>query len=163
MMPNIGALLKEEIRRLAKKEARSLLASLRKDNARLKRTAAQFKRSLAALERHTRRLVAEADARLAEGVKVSLEEAAQVRIGAARIRALRKRLRLSQVELGRLLGVTGNTVLMWEKKTKLRLRDKAKAAVVAVLKLTAKEAKRKLELMAPKAVAKKRKGRRKKK
>ncbi|HOX08899.1 MAG TPA: hypothetical protein PK280_21065 [Planctomycetota bacterium] len=63
-MPNIGALLKEEIRRLAKREARSLMASLRKDNARLKRTAAQFKRSLAALERNTRRLVAEADARL---------------------------------------------------------------------------------------------------
>ena len=94
-MPNIGALLKEEIRRLAKKEARSLMASLRKDNARLKRTAAQFKRSLTALARHTRRLVAEADARLAEGVKVTIEEAAQVRLGAARIRALRKRLRLS--------------------------------------------------------------------
>ena len=154
-MPNIGALLKEEIRRLAKREARSLMASLRKDNARLKRTAAQFKRSLAALARHTRRLVAEADARLTEGVKVSLEEAAQVRLGAARIRALRKRLRLSQVELGRLLGVSGKTVLMWEKKSKLRLRDKAKAAVVAVLKLSAREAKRKLELMAPKPVAKK--------
>jgi DNA-binding transcriptional regulator YiaG len=163
-MPNIGALLKEEIRRLAKREARLLMASLRKDNARLKRTAAQFKRSLAALERNTRRLVAEADARLAEGVKVSPEEAAQVRLGASRVRALRKRLRLSQAELGQLLGVSPNTVFQWESKQgRLNLRDKTKAAIVAALKLSAKEAKRKLELMAPKPVAKKKaKGKRKK-
>lgn len=161
-MPNIGALLKEEIRRLAKKEARALLASIRKDNARFKRTAAEHKRRLARLERDNRRLVAESDARLAEGVKASPEEVAQARIGAARIRALRKRLRLSQAELGQLLGVSGKTVLTWEKQAKLRLRDKARAAIVSVLKLNAKDARRKLDLLAPKPVTKKRKGRRKK-
>ena len=163
-MPNIGVLLKEEIRRLAKKEARSLLASLKKDNARLKRTAAEHKRRLARLERDNRRLVAESDARLAEGVKASPEEVAQVRLGAARIRALRKRLRLTQAEFGTLLGVTGNTVLAWEKKQgKLQLRDNTKAAVVAALKLNAREARRKVELMAPapKSAKKKRQGRRK--
>ena len=148
-MPNIGALLKEEIRRLAKREARSLMASLRKDNARLKRTAAQFKRSLAALERHTRRLVAEADARLAEGVKVSPEEVAQARLGAARIRALRKRLRLSMFEMGQVLGVSAKTVYIWETK-KLRLREKARAAIISAMKLSAKDARRKLALLAPK-------------
>ena len=162
-MPNIGALLKEEIRRLAKREARSLLATVRKDNARLKRTAAEHKRRLARLERDNRRLVAESDARLAEGVKASPEEVAQARIGSARIRALRKRLRLSQAELGQILGVSGKTVLMWEKKEKLHLRDKARAAVVSAMKLNAKEARRKIELLAPKPAAKKRKGRRKKK
>jgi len=162
-MPNIGALLKEEIRRLAKKEARSLMASLRKDNAKLKRTAAEHKRRLAVLERDNRRLVAEADVRLAEGVKARPEEVAQARIGPSRIRALRKRLRLSQAELGQLLGVTGNTVFNWENKAgKLKLRDKAKAAIVAARKLSAKEARRKIELLAPKPVAKKKgKGRRK--
>ena len=154
-MPNIGALLKEEIRRLAKREARALMASVRKDNARLKRTAAEHKRRLARLERDNRRLVAESDARLAEGVKASPEEVAQARIGAARVRALRKRLRLSQAELGQILGVSGKTVLLWEKKEKLHLRDKARAAVVSAMKLNAKEARRKLELMAPKVVAKK--------
>ena len=161
-MPNIGALLKEEIRRLAKKEARSLLAKLRKDSARLKRTAAEHKRRLAVLERDNRRLVAEADVRLTEGGKASPEEVAQARIGASRIRALRKRLRLTRADFGRLLGVTGHTVFNWEnKKGKLQLRDKARAAIVAARKLSAKEAKRKLELMAPKPTGKKRRGRRK--
>ena len=113
-MSNIGALLREEIRRLAKREARALTVGLRRDSARLKRTVADHNRRLAALERDNRRLVAEADARLAEGVKVSPEEVAQARIGAARIRALRKRLRLSLAEFGRLLGVNPNTVFVWE-------------------------------------------------
>ena len=161
-MPNIGALLKEEIRRLAKKEARALLATVRKDSARLKRTAAEHKRRLAALERDNRRLVDEADARLKEAVKASPEEVATARVGGARVRALRKRLRLSQAELGQVLGVSPNTVFQWEKKQgRLNLRDKTKAAVVAALKLSAKEARRKLELLAPKPVAKKRKAKRK--
>ena len=161
-MPNIGALLKEEIRRLAKKEARSLMAKIRKDSAKLKRTAAEHKRRLAVLERDNHRLVAEADVRLTQGVKASPEELATARVGAARVRALRKRLRLSQAEFGQLLGVSLSTVFLWESKQgRLNLRDKTKAAIVAARKLSAKEAKRKLELMAPKAVAKK-KGRRKK-
>jgi len=163
-MSDIGALLKEEIRRLAKREARSLTAGLRRDSAKLKRTVAEHKRRLAALERDNRRLVGEADARLAEGVKVSPEEVAQARIGAARIKALRKRLRLSQAEMGRLLGVSPHTVFVWESKQgKLNLRDKARAAVVAARKLNAKEARRKLDLLAPKQVAKKRKERRRRK
>ena len=162
IMPNIGALLKEEIRRLAKKEARSLMAKLRKDNAKLKRTAAEHKRRLAVLERDNRRLVAEADVRLTEGSKASPEEVAQARIGASRIRALRKRLRLTRADFGRLLGVSTAAVFQWEsKKGRLKLQERTKAAVVAARKLSAKEAKRKLELMAPKPVAKK-KGRRNK-
>ena len=162
MMPNIGALLKEEIRRLAKKEARSLMAKIRKDSAKLKRTAAEHKRRLAALERDNRRLVAEADVRLTEGGKASPEEVAQARIGASRIRALRKRLRLTQADFGRLLGVSTAAVFQWESKQgRLKLQERTKAAIVAARKLSAKEAKRKLALMAPKPVARKRKDRRK--
>jgi DNA-binding transcriptional regulator YiaG len=163
-MPNIGALLKEEIRRLAKKEARSLMAKLRKDTARLKRTTAEHKRRLAVLERDNRRLVAEADVRLTEGAKASPEEVAQARIGASRIRALRKRLRLTLADFSRLLGVSTAAVFRWEsRKGRLKLQERTKAAIVAARKLGAKEAKRKLELMVPKpAVKKKGKGQRKK-
>ena len=162
-MPNIGALLKEEIRRLARREARVLTAGLRRDNAKLKRTVAEHKRRLAGLERDNRRLVAGADARLKEAVTASPEEVAGARIGASRVRALRKRLRLSQAEFGQLLGVSPNTVFVWESKSgKLNLRDKAKAAIVAVRKLSAWDARRKIELVAPKVAGKKRKVRRKK-
>ena len=161
-MPNIGALLKEEIRRLARKESRLLMAKVRQDSAKLKRTAAEHKRRLAVLERDNRRLVAEADVRLTEGGKASPEEVAQARIGASRIRALRKRLRLTQADFGRLLGVSTAAVFQWESKEgRLKLQERTKAAIVAARKLSAKEAKRKLALMAPKPVARKRKDRRK--
>ena len=160
-MPNIGSLLREEIRRLAKREARALMTSLRKDSAKLKRTVAEHKRRLAALERDNKRLVAEADVRLKEAVPASPEEVASARVGASRVRALRKRLRLSQGEFARLLGVSPNTVFVWESKQgRLSLRDKAKAAIVAARKLTARDARRKLDLLAPKPAAKKRRGRR---
>ncbi len=154
-MPNIGSLLREEIRRLAKREARALTVGLRRDGAKLKRTVAEHKRRLATLERDSRRLVAEADARLKVAVPASPEEVAGARIGASRVRALRKRLRLSQAEFGQLLGVSPNTVFVWERKPgRLNLRDKAKAAIVAARKLTARDARRKLELLAPKPAPK---------
>jgi len=162
-MPNIGVLLKEEIRRLARKEARALLAKFRRDGARLKRTAADHKRRLAALERDNRRLVAEADVRLKQAVQASPEEIASARVGSAgRIRALRRRLRLTQAEFGKLLGVSGNTVFQWERRPgRLKLRSRTKAAVVAARKLSARDARRKLELLAPKPPAKRRKSGRK--
>ena len=163
-MPNIGTILKGEIRRLAKRVASGAVGAIRKDNARLKRSVAELKRRLAALERDNRRLVAEADARLSEGAKVSPEEVAQARVGAAMVKALRKRLRLTQAEFGRLLGVSAHTVFQWESKQgRLSLRERTKAAVVAARKLGAREARRKLELMAPapKPASKKRRARRK--
>jgi len=162
-MPNIGALLKEEIRRLARKEARALTAKLRRDTAKLKRTAAEHKRRLTTLERDNRRLVAEADVRLKEAVEASPEEIASARVGSAgRIRALRRRLRLTQAEFGKLLGVSGNTVFLWESSPgRLNLRARTKAAIVAARKLSAREAKRKLQLMAPSPAGKRRKGTRK--
>jgi len=161
-MSNIGVLLKEEIRRLARRECRALNANLRRDNARLKRTAAEHKRRLAALEQDNRRLVAEADARFQEADKATPEEIASARIGSSRIKALRKRLRRTQAEFGRLLGVSSHTVFQWENKPgRLNLRARTKAAIVAARKLSARDAQRKLELMAPKPAAKKRKGSRK--
>jgi len=122
----------------------------------LKRTAAEFKRRLAALERDNRRLVAEADARLKEMVKPDPQDVASARIGASRIRALRKRLRLTQAEFGKLLGVSGKSVALWEgKQGRLNLQQRARTAIVAARKLAAREARRRLELMVPKAAEKK--------
>ena len=43
-MANIAQVLKEEIARISRKEARKLLEKLQKDNARLKHDAAELKR-----------------------------------------------------------------------------------------------------------------------
>jgi len=62
------------------------------------------------------------------------------------IRALRKKLRLSQADFGKLLGATPHAVYVWEKKIgALNLRDKTKAAILPVRGLGAREAKEKLE------------------
>jgi len=152
-MPNIGTLLKDEIRRLAKKEGRALLATVRKDNIRLKRDMADLKRRLAGVERDNRRLVDEADARLKQAAQASPEEVANARVGASQVRALRKRLKLTQAEFGTLIGVAGNTVLVLEKKQgRLNLRESTKAAIVAARKLGAREARRKVDLLAPTSV-----------
>ena len=61
------------------------------------------------------------------------------------IRALHKKLRLSQADFGKLLGATPHAVYVWEKKIgALNLRDKTKAAILSVRGLGAREAKEKL-------------------
>jgi len=79
-MPNIGTRLKDEVHRLGRKEGRILLGSVRRDNARLKAVSA-----------------------------ASPKEMAKARVGTAQMRALRKRLKLTQAELGALFGVTCST------------------------------------------------------
>jgi DNA-binding transcriptional regulator YiaG len=61
------------------------------------------------------------------------------------MRALRKKLRLSQADFGKLVGTTPGAVHLWEKKDgALSLRDKTKAAILSVRGLGAREAKEKL-------------------
>lgn len=63
--------------------------------------------------------------------------------------ALRKKLRLSQADFGKLLGTTPHAVYLWEKKLgALNLQDKTKAAILSVRGLGAREAKEKLAELA---------------
>ncbi|NIA12838.1 MAG: helix-turn-helix domain-containing protein [Nitrospiraceae bacterium] len=144
-MPDIAKVLKEEIQRLARKECRAAVASLRKDNAVLKRVAADHKRRLAKLERENRRLLAEAQKRRKQNMQVADDEVAKARITAKMIRSTRAKLRLSQAELAALLGVNAQTVYQWEhKEGRLRFRGDAKASIVAVRKLDREEAQQRL-------------------
>jgi DNA-binding transcriptional regulator YiaG len=69
-----------------------------------------------------------------------------VRFSSRGICALRKKLRLSQADFGRLLGTTPGSVHLWEKKQgALNLRDKTKAAILSIRGLGAREAREKLE------------------
>jgi DNA-binding transcriptional regulator YiaG len=163
-MPNIGTLLKEEIRRLAKKEIRTATASLRKDNARLKRTAAEHKRRLAVLERANRTLTRDAEVKLKEAPTAAAAEVEKARFGSRAVRALRKRLKLSQADFAKLLGVSSGAVFLWEKEDgPLSLKVRTKAALVGARKLGVREANRRLGALAAKAPAKKTKKRKKSK
>jgi len=131
-MPNIANVLREEIQRLARKEVKAAIASLKKDNATLKRTAAEHKRRLARLERDTRHLLTQAKKMQATAEKPSDDEVEKARITAKMIKGVRDRLGLSQADLAKILDTATNTVYLWEQKEgRLTFRNpETKAAIV---------------------------------
>jgi DNA-binding transcriptional regulator YiaG len=67
------------------------------------------------------------------------EETGKERLTSKGIRSLRRKLRLSQFDFGKLLGTTAHAVYLWEKKQgPLRLRDKTKAALLSIRGLGAR-------------------------
>ena len=166
-MPNIAKVLKDEMARIARREANTIVAPARKPAAGLKRTAADLKRKVAALEKEVRSLQrAMAGLRPAAGAAETTADKA--RLTAKGMRSLRRRLRLSGQEFARLVGVTGQAVYAWEKGSgPLKVRARTRAAIVAIRGIGAREAKRRLVTMkdAPKAAktarraTKRRKGR----
>ncbi len=105
--------LKDEIRRLARKEARAEFAGT-------KRAAAQHRREIAALKRQValcRRQLDRIEATLArEPAGAERRETAEPlnRFSARSVRAQRRRLRFSAADYGRLVGVSAQTVYQWE-------------------------------------------------
>ena len=72
------------------------------------------------------------------------------------MRSLRRKIGLSQDAFAKLVGVSSNAVYQWESKPgMLRLRDNTRAALLAVRKLGAREAKARLAAMKPAGKAKK--------
>ena len=140
-MPDLAGVLKEEIRRLARKEVRTAIANLRKDNAMLKRVAADHKRRLAKVERDNRRLMTDAVKRREKALPAGEDEAQGARITGKMIRGVRAKLKLSQADFAKLVAVNPQTVYQWEhKEGRLTFRGNAKSAIVEVRKLNAHEA-----------------------
>ena len=144
-MSNLGTVLKEEIKRLARKEIRSAVGPVQKRLAEARRTVADLKRRLGAMEDVVERLKREADARRLEAARTGAGEDKSARIGARSIRSQRKRLKLTREEFGRILGVSANTVYLWE-TGKVTPRGKSRAALVGVRDVGAREARRLLEV-----------------
>jgi DNA-binding XRE family transcriptional regulator len=140
-MANFAAVLKQEIMRLARKEARSLTKPLHKATA-------GFRKSIAELKRENARARADI-VRLLRKLPVSsvppLAEAgsSKVRFSAASAKAQRRRLGLSAADFGKLIGVTGHTVYAWE-QDKSRPRNTQLAAFAALRGIGKREAKSRL-------------------
>lgn len=140
-MPNLGSVLRDEIRRLARKEIRTTVAPMQKKLAEVRRLSVELKRKVDALQALSRRLAAEADARALEAARTGAEETKTARIGARSIRSQRKRFRLTREEFGRLVGVSANTVYLWE-SGKVTPRGKSRSALIGIRRIGAKEARR---------------------
>ena len=144
-MPNIAQALREEITRLAAKQVRAGTSSMKKDNARLKRDVADLKRRVATLEREKRFLTKQV-ARTSEVVAPPAEKLQKMRVTGKTMAGLRKRLGLTQDEMGKLLGVSGQQVHQYERKPgSLRLRETTKVALAKVRPMGKREARRALE------------------
>jgi DNA-binding transcriptional regulator YiaG len=145
-MSNVVKVLKAEISRISKKEAKSATQAIGKSNTWLKKTVAGLKKRLLLLEKENKRLVVEmTKCQVESPQKPNEEEGKKTRFSSRGIRSLRNRLRLSQADFGKLLGTTRHAVYLWEKKEgALSLRDKTKAAILSIRGLDARETKEKL-------------------
>lgn len=145
-MPNLVAILKEEIRRIARKEVRAQTLKLKRDIVKQKKQNVALRRTVAQLSRDNDLLMASEKRRK---LPVVVEDAKSARITAKGIRSLRRKLNLSQAELGKLVGVSTVTVGNWEKKGKgaLKLKEKTRAAILALRGVGAREAKRLVEMI----------------
>jgi DNA-binding transcriptional regulator YiaG len=155
-MSNVAKVLRDEISRISRKETKSSILSIGKSHKGLKKTVADLKRRVLLLEKGNKGLVAAIKRCQAEQPEKPPEVEKKVRFTAKGIRSLRKRLRLSQVEFGKLVGTTTHAVYLWEKKEGgLKLRDRTREALLSVRELGAREAKVKLQ----EAIGKRKRGR----
>ena len=126
-MPNLATLLKEEISKIVRKEVqdqvRELKQTVREQRdalARLEKQSGPAK-TKAAVKSAAKKPAAKKPAAKKPAAKVSKAPAEdkrkQMRISPNTIKKHRKRLKLSQAELGELLNVSTNTVLRWEAGT----------------------------------------------
>ncbi len=160
-MANFAKLVKDEISRIARREAGRAVDPVRKPSKALRRSAADLKRRVAALEAEVRFLKKELG-RLAGTVQSEGPKGAEkARITAKGMRSLRRRLRLSGLDFAKLLGITPQMVYTWDKASgPLRVRQTTRAAVLAVRGLGAREAKRRLAEMKGERKATRKRGRR---
>ena len=133
-MPNIAGVLKEEIRRLAKKEIKAHVGSTRQAVAKYRSDIAKLKRQLGQQEREIKLLKKQ------QGQPQAEEEPLEsVRFSARSVKAQRQRLGLSAADYGKLVGVSGLTIYNWEHE-KSRPRKAQLAALVAVRGIGKREA-----------------------
>lgn len=135
----------QPITRLARKEVKASVTKVHKPTVQLKHDVAALKRIVATLEKDNRRL----QAVVAQVVKTqpapAPADADKARLTGKGIRSLRRKLRVSQADFGRLIGVTAQAVVNMEKKSgALAVRKGTRAAILAIRGMGAREAKAKL-------------------
>jgi DNA-binding transcriptional regulator YiaG len=114
-MPNIASIFKAEISRVARKEVRAEIETLKKASVAHRASIAELRRQVSALEKELRR-VAKGAARSNAASDSDTEVAAGTkrRFSATRLAAHRAKLGLSAAIYGRLVGVSGQTIYHWE-------------------------------------------------
>ncbi len=147
---NIAQVLKAEISRLSKKEAKALSAPTRSTAIQLKKTVADLKNRLATLEKSNKKLQQQVESLVQSLPKPVEEPEGEVKgwISGKGVKALRKKLGLSQGEFGKLTNASSHAVYLWESKPgMLKLRDGTKKAIMAIRGIGKVEARKRLDAM----------------
>jgi len=133
-MPNIASVLKDEIARIARREVRRETASLKKavttyrgEIAELKRRSQMLERALKKAARGAPRAAAAAKD-VAEG-----DDGRALRFRPKGFATLRAKLGISANEAGKLLGVSGQSIYLWESGRARPSRDRL-VAIAALRK-----------------------------
>ena len=144
-MSNFAGALKEEVRRLARKEIKAqtgattqAVARFRREIATLKRQVRENEKKIAFLEGQERKRI---------GTPVAAESPSEgVRFSAKSVRSQRKKTGLSAANYAKLVGVSSLTIYNWE-LGKTRPRKEQLAALVQLRGIGKREAQTKLDLM----------------
>lgn len=140
-MPNIASVLKSEISRVARKEVRSELQSLRKAVNAYRSEIASLKRRTRTLEQESRRL----DRGKARSASLATNDVSPqaLRFSAKGLASKRRQLALSAHDCGLLVGASGQTIYNWE-SGKARPLARHLPALAAFRSLGKREAVRRL-------------------
>ena len=141
-MPSIAVVFKQEISRLARKEARAILAGARKSSVQSRKAIAELRRVVAKLQSE----LVELGRRLPKRIhpKDPDEAVESIRFSATRLRSHRKKLGISAADYGRLIGITGHTIYSWE-QGKSRPRTKQLALLKSIRGISKREALARIE------------------
>ena len=143
-MSNIATVLKQEITRLARKEAKAQTASLHKANAQYRRDIARLKREGAELSKQVAFLENQERRRATKGAPAVNVEGR--RFSPRGLKTHRQKVGLSAGDYATLVGVTAQTIYNWE-NGKSRPRNEQLASLLAVKEQGQREARKRLELL----------------
>ncbi len=147
-MPNFTKMFQEEVRRLARKEFKASLENVRRDLVETRRAVSQLRKTVASLQKENKRIAEKVVKGALQRAPEETEEKDRARISSKTIRTMREKLGLTQVEMGKLLDVSSQSVYQWERRGgRLRLRNATRKAVLELKKIGVREARRRLEAM----------------
>lgn len=148
-MPNFATAMSQEIERVANKTFKKMATEMEKTNKELRKEVSDLKKEVARLSkgaaapvRAAGRKVAAKASKAAKAVK----EGPSLRVTSKTVKTLRDKLKLTQTEFAKLLGVSLQAVGQWEKKGgRLNLRSRPMEAIAAAKSMGARQARAALE------------------
>ncbi len=143
-MANFTQTFRDEVLRLARKEVKTNNEVLKRSSAQYRRDIAELKRQITDLQKRVSFLERQESKRVSKPAPE--QDPDQIRFSPRWLRSHREKLDLSAENYGKLIGVTGQSIYMWEHgKTKPRKAQLAKLA--GIRGIGKREALSRLELL----------------